>query len=284
MSSNNSGNQVDAVSTVAQVEANKGQAGVQWIDGSRRGGSGQEPIRIVNDSTMAGYNALNQRSALANSTISSTTCDGGALCTNWPVAQDAANWAKRVLGEREIRTCQNCEPVNATAGVGLTPLIQETYVTKLQTLEDMLSGVQQINSTNLAKAGSGMLPVSRRVVEALKDDPDRVILSRRLASETAMSDVMEKALLLQRMLQAGARNPNTQTTLAQDAINAELKTLGEEIASLKLEMEIRQSLAMNSASAILRRQEAGFSRSQLIESGDPDRDRVLQMSKPAPGP
>lgn len=279
----NSGN-VDAVSTTAQVEANKGQTGVQWVDGSRKGGAGQDPIKIVNDITMAGYNALNRRTAMTNTSISSSTCDGGALCTSWPVPQDAANWAVRVLGEHQIRTCQNCEPMNSTAGEGLTPLIQETYVTKLQTLSDLMTGAQTLNSANLAKAGSDMLPVTRRVIEALRDDPDQELLARRLASETAMSDVLGKALLLQRMLQAGARNPNAQTKQAQEAISGELQTLSEEIASLKLEMDIRQGLASNAATAILRHQEAAMNRSRIIETGDPDRDRILQMSKPVPGP
>lgn len=280
----NSGN-VDAVSTTNQVEQNKGQIGVQWIDGTRKGGAGQDPIKVVNDVAMAGYNALHQRSAYSNSTISASACDGGAICTYWPVAQDAAKWAKRVLGESEIRTCQNCEPRQSTAGEGLTPLIQETYVEKLKMLEDLLSGTQPLSPANLRKAGSGMLPVSRRVVEAMRDDPDQEVLARRLASETAMSDVLEKALLLQRILLAGARDPNIeQSKLAADVVEKQLANLNSEIASLKLEMEIRQGLASNTASAVLRRQEAGFSRSRVIESGDPDRDRIIQMPKPAPGP
>jgi integrating conjugative element protein (TIGR03755 family) len=273
---------VDAIATTRAAEANKGQNGIGWFDHTRRGGAGQDPIRLVNDTALAGYNMLNRRLASDMSMVSSSTCDGGSICSTWPTPQGATEWAKRVLGDSEIRTCQNCEPLWSYPGTGLTPLIQEVYIDKLKAVEDLLSGVAQPNPTNLKRASSGMLPVSRRVIEAMRDDPERDVLARRLASEVAMSDVLEKALMLQRMLQAGARQPNiAQVKQAGEQIDWHLKHLGDEIASLKLEMDIRQGLSQNTASAVLRRQEAGFSRSQRIESGDPQRDRILQLPKPA---
>ncbi|MDR0770574.1 MAG: integrating conjugative element protein [Burkholderiales bacterium] len=272
---------VDAISTTKNAEANKGQTGIEWMDGQRKGGAGQERIKIVEDVVKAGYNSLHRRSLTDNGTVSTSSCDGGSVCTTWPTPASATQWAKRVLGENEIATCQNCQSLFSVPGEGLTTLIQDTYVDKLKNIEGLLSGSLQTNPTNLKNASSGMLPVSRRVIEALRDDPDRQVLSRRLASEVAMSDVLEKALMLQRMLQAGSRAPAVESAKpAQEAVNKQLKNLSDEIASLKLEMEIRQGLAMNTASAVLRRQEAGFSRSRIIESGDPDRDRVLRMQQP----
>ncbi|MDR2208792.1 MAG: integrating conjugative element protein [Azoarcus sp.] len=272
---------VDAIATTKAAEANKGQNGIGWMDNTRKGGAGQGPINLINDVAKAGYNMLHRRLASDSSTMSSSTCDGGAICTTWPTPQGAVDWAKRVLGESQIHTCQNCEPLFTVPGEGLTAIIQDTYVTKLKTIEDLLSGSLQPNPANLKNASSGMLPVSRRVIEAMRDDPDRAGLSRRLASEVAMSEVLEKALMLQRMLQAGVRQPNVaQVKGFGGQLEWHMKHLSDEIALLKMEMEIRQGLAQNTASAVLRRQEAGFTRSHRIESGDPQRDRVLQMPKP----
>ncbi|EGH18625.1 hypothetical protein Pgy4_37281, partial [Pseudomonas savastanoi pv. glycinea str. race 4] len=53
---------------------------------------------------------------------------------------------------------------------------------------------------NLSQASSSSLPVTRGVVEALRSEHDQDILAKRLASELALSDVLGKALLLQRTL------------------------------------------------------------------------------------
>src|SRR5690606_41795951 len=63
----------------------------------------------------------------------------------------------------------------------------------------------------LASASSPLLMLSRGVIEALRDDPDQTTLARRLASETALSDVIGKALLLQRTLLAGQHEPHIES-------------------------------------------------------------------------
>lgn len=113
-----------------------------------------------------------------------------------------------MLGESEVATCDSCETLRATAGSGLTPLIQEAYSERLKALQGLLSGSLSPTPDNLAKASSPMLPVTRGVVEALRDDPDQDLLARRLASETALSSVLDKALLLLRTLLAGSHEPN----------------------------------------------------------------------------
>ena len=48
------------------------------------------------------------------------------------VAWRGRGLANRVLGEREQRTCENCTKTQTMPGVGLTPVIQEEYETKLR--------------------------------------------------------------------------------------------------------------------------------------------------------
>ncbi|MFP3670876.1 hypothetical protein SB717_37975, partial [Priestia sp. SIMBA_032] len=83
-----------------------------------------------------------------------------------------------------------------TAGVGLTPLIQEEYESKLEALHELISGAKPPSIENLKSAGSNSMPITRGVITALRDEPDQEILAQRLASEIAVTSVLEKALLL----------------------------------------------------------------------------------------
>jgi integrating conjugative element protein (TIGR03755 family) len=201
-----SGGHADAVSAVDQAEANKGRHGVPWVGGGNAGGSGQEAIKVVGDVTRAGYNLLNGRSVTDASSISAAACGNRLACQTWPSPQAAAQWAVRVLGEREQRTCEDCTKTRTTPGAGLTPLIQEEYETKLRALRELVTGAKPMTVANLEAAGSNSLPITRGVIEALRDEPDQDLLGKRLASEAALSSVLEKALLLQRTCPPGGRS------------------------------------------------------------------------------
>ncbi len=152
-----------------------------------------------------------------------------------------------MLGEQEQRTCESCTKTQTTPGVGLTPLIQEEYETKLESLQELISGSKSMSFDNLQAASSTSLPITRGVIEALRDEPDQDILARRLASEVALASVLEKALLLQRTLLTGRMEPNVAANeMAQEAVTQESNILDREINNLKTELELRRELANNS--------------------------------------
>ncbi|WP_443691589.1 integrating conjugative element protein [Pseudomonas protegens] len=265
----------DAVAAVKNTEARNGNNGVSWVGGSKAGGSGQAPIRVTSDVVRAGYNLMHNRSVDDSSSISSSDCLGGAICQIWTSPQEESDWAVRVLGESEVATCDNCETLRATAGSGLTPLIQEAYSERLQALQGLLSGSLPLTPDNLIKASSPMLPVTRGVIEALRDDPDQDLLARRLASETALSSVLDKALLLLRTLLAGSHEPNIASAEpAQTALTKNIDTLEREIRMLQTELQVRQILATNTASLVLDRHAGGADASRTVEQGDPEPGRL----------
>lgn len=271
----------DAVSAVERAESNKGASGVPWVGGDNAGGVGQRSIKVVGDVTKAGYNLLNKRSVGDTSSIASTACGNGLTCQTWTSPQAAADWATRVLGEREQRTCDGCTKTQTTPGVGLTPVIQETYETKLQALRDLLTGAKPPTTANLDAAGSEALPITRGVVEALRDEPDQDVLGKRLASEAALSSVLEQALLLQRTLLAGKKEPNVAANeLAVKAVDQEAGALEQEIDNLKTELDLRRTLAGNSAMAIVQRHDVRAGGSRGIFEGDPTPDHLKEIQKP----
>jgi integrating conjugative element protein (TIGR03755 family) len=274
----------DAVSAVEQAESNKGNNGVPWVGGGNAGGSGQSSIKVVGDVTRAGYNLLNGRSATDTSSIARNACGNRLTCQTWSSPQAAADWATRVLGEREQRTCESCTKTQTTPGVGLTPMIQEEYETKLQVLQELVTGARPTTLANLDAAGSSSLPITRGVIEALRDEPDQDLLGKRLASEAALSSVLEKALLLQRTLLTGKKEPNVAANeLAVRAVDQENSALEQEINNLKTELELRRMLAGNSAMAIIQRHSIRAVGSRGIFEGDTTRDRLREVQKPRSG-
>jgi integrating conjugative element protein (TIGR03755 family) len=164
--------------------------------------------------------------------------------------------------------------------VGLTPLIQEEYETKLTALQGLVAGTQPLSVLNLEAAGSDAIPVTRGVIEALRDEQDQDVLAKRLASEVALSSVLEKALTLQRTLLAGRGEPNIAANhLAQEAVAQESDILEREINNLKSELELRRELAGNSPMAIIQRRGARGDASRGTFQGDTDRDRLSEIQK-----
>ena len=271
----------DAVSAVEQAESNKGNNGVPWVGGGSAGGAGQSSIKVVGDVTRAGYNLLNGRSATDTSSLARGACGNRLTCQTWSSPGEAAAFANRVLGEREQRTCENCTKTQTTPGVGLTPVIQEEYETKLEVLQELVSGARSTTPSNLDAAGSSSLPITRGVIEALRDEPDQDVLGKRLASEAALSSVLEKALLLQRTLLTGKMEPNVAANeLAVQAVDQESRALEQEIDNLKTELELRRTLAGNAAMAIVQRHSTRAAGSRGVFEGDTLRDRLREVQKP----
>jgi hypothetical protein len=71
----------------------------------------------------------------------------------------------------------------------------------------LVGGQLQPTSDNLSALKTGSLVVTRGVIQALRDDPDRAALVQRLAGELAMSDTVEAALTMRRMLTTGESGP-----------------------------------------------------------------------------
>lgn len=278
----NAAGSTDAVSAIEQAESSKGNSGVPWVGGSNAGGSGQSAIKVVSDVTLAGYNLLNGRSVTDTASITKDDCGERLTCQAWSSPQAAADWANRVLGESEQQTCESCTKTQTTPGVGLTPLIHEEYATKLQALQELVIGVKPTTAENLDTAGSSSLPITRGVIEALCNEPDQDLLGKRLASETALSSVLETALLLQRTLLTGRQEPNVAANeLAVKMVEQENNTLEQEINNLKTELELRRTLANNSAMAIIQRHGSRAADSRGIFEGDTLRNRLDEIQKPS---
>ena len=275
----------DAVSAIQTAESNDGNNGVPWVGGTNAGGTGQPPIRVIGDVVRAGYNLLNGRGVTDTASIDPSTCNNELTCQAWSSPDAAAAWAVRVLGEQQEQTCADCTKTTTTPGVGLTPLVQQTYESTVQAIDSLVSGTRPLTAQNLEGAGSSAVPITRGVIEALRDDQDENLLTQRLASEVALSSVLEQALTLQRVLLTGREEPNVAANqLAQHAVSGQEEILEQEIQNLKTELDLRRELAGNSPTEIIERDRARGAASQGIFQGDTAPDRPDLIQQPAGNP
>ncbi|MHB0818459.1 integrating conjugative element protein [Stutzerimonas stutzeri] len=271
----------DAVSTQQQANREAGNHGLTWVEGEQRGGHGQPPIAVIRDTMVAGYNILNGRSSASSTeALPSDSCTG-ELCRNWPSPEDAAQFMTRIVGEEQIRTCDSCEKSKTSAGVGLLPVIQEEQEDIYVTLQELASGKLSTTPENLAKASGGSMRTSRSLIEALREDPDQEVLIQRLSAEMALVRVMEKTISASRALYAGMREPNIANVNEAIAVNdRSLDMLERELNLIKTELDLRHTIANNTAVAILERRQSRLDSGKSIEIHDPVLNRPAQADKP----
>ncbi|WP_249357509.1 integrating conjugative element protein [Citrobacter sp. wls619] len=277
----------DAVRAEQQLQKEAASKGKTWVGGQKRGGSGQKPIKLVSDTTTAGYNILNQRGVTETSSVSGSQCQG-QLCQTWTKPEDAAKWMTRVAGEQTINVAPDNDAsgssetkTGAQAGVGLSPLIEEEQEKIQSALADLVNGSVKPTPENLAKASGGQLQLTRGVVEALRDDQDANILAQRLSGEMALARVLEQALMARRTLLAGMREPNIAAEKeAQTQLNLTTAQLDRELDQLRLEMELRRSLADNASTVILtRKAQRDITQGRATQVEDDESKRMSDLSK-----
>ncbi|MDY3124183.1 MAG: integrating conjugative element protein [[Actinobacillus] rossii] len=279
-------NQPDAKQAKKDLEDKQGKDGRAWIGGQKKGGENQEPINLVGDVVKAGYNLLNKRNVLDTGKVSESSCDGN-LCKTWDNPKTAADFLTKVIGEQSISTCKtDCgTKTSAKAGVGLSPEIEEEHVLTVGKLEKVLN-MNTPTSESLAELSSNTVPITRGLIEALREDPDVEVLSQRLSGEIATSKVMEKMMLSRRAILAGMREPNVANNAdAQAELERILNIIDREISQVKLEMDMQKAITSNTAATILQNKaerEAHAGSYSLPKDSLDKRVKELEYGTPAP--
>lgn len=266
----------DANKAQKQRESAQGKDGVPWIGGQKRGGEGQNPIKLVEDVSKAGYNMLSNRNPTETENVTSGNCSG-LLCQTWEKPVEMTEWLTHVIGEQTLITCQtDCGPKSKSQpGVGITPEIEKENIQTLVNLQAALN-METPSSAVLAELSSPSVPVTRGLIEALKDDPDVEVLSQRLSSEIAVSKTVGKLLLARRAILTGMKEPNVvNNNDAQTELKKILETIDSEIEQVRMEIDLQKSLTGNTALAILQSKEARQQRTGTFNVKNDDVDKRI---------
>ncbi|AWX14732.1 integrating conjugative element protein [Mergibacter septicus] len=272
----------DAVRATKNADKEDGEKGITWIGGQKRGGRGQQPINVILDTAKAGFNILNGRTPTSNASVTTSSCSG-LLCETWKNPREASEWLTEVIGDRTINTCNQCGQEKSRAGTGLSPLIEKETKSVSEKLSKVLH--ERVPSTeDLKSVSSASIPVTRGLIEALKEDPDQIVLSNRLASEIAVSRILEKAILARRTLLAGMREPNVAVNeKAQKELEKSLMLIDREIEQIRLEMDLQRSITNNTATVILNKRFANQSTSYDSNTPTDSDKKFRELSLPITG-
>lgn len=251
------GKKVDAIRVDKQIDSDAGKNGISWIGGVKKGGKGQAPINITSDVALAGYNSLINRNVTDTTPVSDAQNKGGVYKT-WNKPSHAQVWLTDVLGERTMITDSENQNGNETGkpGTGLSPKTEEYYEFYYKKLVDLVNGTKPISKAELEALEGSSVSVTRSVIEALREDNERVVLVKRLASEMALSRTIEEAMMARRIMLAGRKEPNVaKNEPVQSTILDQIDELDMELNQIKLEYDMRKSIAGNTLSVIQERKQ-----------------------------
>jgi hypothetical protein len=263
----------DVVKVADKAERQGGDRGVPWINGGNAGGKNQSPIRVIGDVMKKGYQqitaGLNAQAALATADNQRDLFgfenpqqmldagggggSGGGLNPDldnenlvFKTAEDAQKWMKEVVGEREIKTCTDCDKLKVATGQGLRlQVVRETDTATQQVtsaLQSAKPSVDQINALTVDGMGFSINGAMLRALRGLEPRERGAILGK-LSSEIGMMRAINKALAARDILNAGMQDPNV---IANEQAMTELtwskNRLDEEINNLMFEADIRKKV------------------------------------------
>jgi len=242
----------DILEAKRQVEENNGRNGLPWI-GGMRGGERQTPIHVIGDTVQAGYNVTLNRSPNSTSSPPVNLADT-LLVSTWRSPRAAQDWAVTVLGDTVIRTCEDCEP-SGEPGSGILPQHDRETQTVQQDLLALVQGSTSPTLANLETVSAPGIGVTRQLIEAVQsmETAEQQLLVGKLAGEISQARLVEKLLLVRRLLLAGRQVPEIAAVeAAQAIIDRKLYEVDREIDTLLFEARVRKEVVSSTAAMILR--------------------------------
>ena len=266
------------------IDQHAGDEGVQWVTGKKdsadgaihAGGKEQPPVNVIADTSKAGYNALLNRSDLADERPAERDGPGSVLAHFFPTPKSAQDWITNVLGDQTITTCNDADcrrSQGSYIGHGLLAHITSCSEDKDDCVDtirnnfvDLVSGKQESNRKNLDNISAEGTAISPEVINSLQglDTTQQSILINKIAQEVAMERIINKALVARSILMTGAQVPIISANHpAQVIIDYAVKKLDNDIQSLISESKTRKELMTDTVSQILT-----YSKQQESESAN----------------
>ncbi len=244
----------DNIHDAAEQVSDAHNDGVTWIGGIQRGGQNQRPVNILSDVAVAGLNILSDRAPESTSALPSSS----PLTQHFSGPSEVTDWVVEVLGEVQVSICDGCTN-GAQPGKGLIPMIETETNTVLTRLTNLVSGSSQPTRSNLEAASAPAIIISLQLIRALQNQPasERSILLSKLAQEIAEARVMEKAMIIRRLMLSGSKEGNVAgVSMAIETVDKALAELDSEINNVIFEKNVRNEFVADTAIEILLRDNA----------------------------
>lgn len=261
------GEQVDITKTAKDI-ANRGEEyGLPWVHRAEgnSGGTSQKPIKVINDVVIAGYNLLLTPSRNLDdiTAASSTNLAYNHFVQFWPSPINAADWAVMVLGDIQMTHQKDINQHKAQAGMGLSPLLQScpkkgsssTCVSNVSAaLWKLVDGEWPLTEENLRKISASNLVITDEIITAIQRMPreQQIMTVSKLGEEIAIQNLLDEAMMLRHLLQAGMQVQEVQNLKpAQAMVRDALQKLDKEIKALAFENEVRKKMMTETLNLIM---------------------------------
>lgn len=250
---------VDVTETAKSITQKRDDYGLPWIghEKGNAGGKFQRPIKVINDVVIAGYNILLERKPLDSLDKPSTNIP---MTQSWPTPTDAANWAIKVLGDIQVSTSENKQNHDARAGIGLSSLLQSCANANTcsqniaKALWNLVNGTWTLTEENLRKVSASNLLITDEVIITIQHLPreEQMLTVSKLAEEIAVQNMLDKALMMRRILQAGLQVQEVQNLKpAMNMTLFALKKLDDDIHSLSFENDVRKKMMTETLGTVM---------------------------------
>lgn len=239
----------DAVQARENVDRSNGENGVTWTGGEKAGGRGQREINIPTDIVKAGYNQAFNRDVNSNA---SAPGDGSRIAQLWESPEELMAFSRSILGEEKVRTYTN-RPTESIPARGLAFEINQEVESLTPKVDDLISGNTSMDGDSLLAVSSPSVVITSGTIQALRKmtPAETNILKNRLIQEVATARVIEKALMLNRMLLSGSQEPNvSQNGPAMESTAKYSDQLESAIDSTLFEHEMNKRLASSTSETI----------------------------------
>ncbi len=259
------GEQVDVVTDAKIIAKHSDEYGIPWVHRSEgnSGGKSQKPIKVISDVVIAGYNLMLKPSRALDETgePSDKAIKSAAFVRVWSTPNAAAKWAVMVLGDIQVSVKQDAK--NAEAGLGLSTLLHScpkiasssTCVPNIVSfLWQLIEKKIELNEVNLGKISAANILITADIITAIQRMPrEQQILSvSKLSEEIAIQNLLDEAMSLRRLLQAGLQIQEVQNLKpALVMVQYAISKLDKDIHALAFESEVRKKMMTNTLSLIM---------------------------------
>ena len=259
------GEQLDITQSAKNIAKHSDEYGLPWVhrNEGNSGGKLQRPIKLINDVVIAGYNLLLTPSRSLDNVAPPSQNSQSHFVHYWKNPNLAAQWAVLVLGDIQISQTKDNAAHDAVAGVGLSSLLQSCPKTAssstcaanvTQFLWQLVDKNIPTNEVNLRRISASNMLITEDIIIAIQHmtREDQILTVSKLGEEIAIQNLLDEAMMLRRILQAGFQIQEVQNLKpAQTMVRFALEKLDKDIHSLAFEHEVKRKMMTKTLNLIM---------------------------------
>ena len=259
------GEQLDITQSAKNIAKHSDEYGLPWVHRGEgnSGGKLQHPIKLINDVVIAGYNLLLTPSRALDNVASPPQTSQNHFVHYWKNPNLAAQWAVLVLGDIQISQAKDNTSHDAVAGVGLSSLLQACPKTASSStcainvtefLWQLVDNKISINETNLRRISASNMLITEDIITTIQhmSREQQILTVSKLGEEIAIQNLLDEAMMLRRILQAGFQIQEVQNLKpAQTMVHYALEKLDKDIHSLSFEHEVKRKMMTKTLNLIM---------------------------------